>query len=122
MMIKKTVPIEQPNQGRGSARGEASEPGLDPNGETLAGRTPATASLADTHPQGMDQTAVRDEPVGGRSMVPSGPPPIESQAPDADATLPGVPNDATLAGVDPATQAYHQAAIKSAPKAAVTTG
>src|SRR3954454_24450351 len=122
MMIKKTVPIDQPNQGRGSARGGSTEAGLDPNGETLAGRTPAPASLADTHPQGMDQTAVEDEPIGGRSMVPSGPPPIESQGQDAEATLASVPNDATLAGVDPATQAYHQAAIKSGPKAAVNTG
>src|SRR5262249_34909175 len=127
MMIKKTVPIEQPRAGRGPARGGAIDPAVDPNGETLADLAqPAAPSLADTHPQGLDQTRVEDEPAGGRSMVPSGPPPAiaagpDTQAPDTDATLPGLPNDATLAGADPATQAYHQAALKEAPKA-ITTG
>src|SRR6478672_7701046 len=121
MMIKKTVPIEQPHQGRGPARGGTEDPSVDPNSETLAGFTPPPASLADTHPQGLSQTRVEDEPAGGRSMVPSGPPPVIADSPDAEATLPGLPNDATLDGVDAATRAYHQAAIKEVPKA-VTTG
>src|SRR5438477_12201041 len=117
MMIKKTVPIDQPHQGRGAARGGPDNQSVDHACETMGGFSAPTAATAnDTRPQGGDPTYVQEELVDGRSMVPSGPPPMAAESPDAQATLPGATNDATLADVDPATQAYHQAAIKAAPK------
>src|SRR5438045_3687049 len=117
-MSKKNASLNEPNEGASAAHGGPQAPALDPASETLNGYAPPVAGPPDdTHPAAGDPTYTHAEPAGGRSMVPSGPPPVLAAEADAEQTLAATPTDATLAGVDPATQAYHQAAMKGAPKA-----
>src|SRR5438045_2473266 len=116
-MSKKNASLDEPNEGASAARKGPQAPAFDPASETLNGYPPPPVAgpPGDTHPVAGDPTYIQAEPGGGRSMVPSGPPPVLAAEADAEQTLAATPTDATLAGVDPATQAYHQAAIKGAP-------
>ena len=49
MMIKKTVPVDQPNQGRGAARSGSDDPQADHACETLNGFSPPAGAANDTN-------------------------------------------------------------------------
>src|SRR5262245_56905614 len=134
-MPEETLPPVKRGDGSSAARGIKSGPPIDHSSETLHGFDPVTTKPA--APTVDETNAQAGEPTlkpGSATMVPHDPAPNLAVRPGVlDQTIaaaPPGPNDQTIqaspdatlgGGLDAATQAFHKAALASAPKA-VTAG
>jgi eukaryotic-like serine/threonine-protein kinase len=131
-MIDETQPPSKgASSGRSGARRGPPLPPVDQTSDTLHGFSPVTvappaaapptAAPDETHPKAVDPT-IAPAAAGAGTLVPRDAAPAVSSPPTGEEpTQAAPPTDATLGGFDAATQAYHKAAIASAPKA-INTG
>src|SRR5262245_55752592 len=132
-MTEKTPAPVKRGDGNSAAHGITSVPPIDQNNLTLQGFSPAAPAVAadaaaeETNPQAGAAT-LKPQHAGGATMVPDDAPPVLAVRPPAlehtqarpigpnDQTIQASP-DKTMGGQDAGTQAFHKAALASAPKA-----